>query len=393
MAVIKLTNLGGLEPSVLPRNLPVNGAQIALNLNPGTPEFRPLLNDVSIAVAQHINALTLHRFDRNPDGTLNTNEATGWKTFPGLTNIVPQQIDDDTSGKIYYTPADGSSLMRWQNASGVDRLAGVPKPTAAPTITSITDSYVFTQEVRDAELRAVLDQAVQMTMARTQPAWVGPDLPLPTGWVRTIDMLPTSDPRYDGVRNQVIRVFAVDPSTGVVINTFSPMPVAESGWVFDQTLGGSYFTAAGGQTLPAWAAPYTKFWIIGMRAFAEAYDLIEANLKADLLTLKMPGTQGATPLLTDAQATAIVARLFAHGDKDGQRVGAKVAELRTKIFDVADRFTAGGKTTLDAQTIAFYQRTDVLSSQTSAKDAFAQSIWGYVNRIGSATAAPYWSEL
>ena len=43
MPVIKFTALGGLEPSIPPRALPDNGAQVANNINPGSPTFRALL--------------------------------------------------------------------------------------------------------------------------------------------------------------------------------------------------------------------------------------------------------------------------------------------------------------------------------------------------------------
>ena len=392
MAVIKITNLGGIEPSILPRNLPTNGAQVALNLNPGTPEFRPLLSDVAVAAAQHVNALTLYRFDRNPDGSLNTNESAGWTTAPSLRNIVRQQIDDDVSGKIYYTPADGSAPMRWHNAAGAERQVGVPRPTAAPTIVSVNDSYVFTADVRDAEMGKARADAVQMVLDRVTQSWAGPDLPLPTGWVRTSDVIPVSDPRFENSRREVIRVFALDPATKAIINTFSAMPIDEASWVFDRTLGGSYYTRQSGDALPAWAIGFTEFWIIGMQAFAQVYDIDEAGIKTAVLTLKKPGTQGAEPLLTDAQADVIVARLADHGDKDNPAVKVKIDALRAKIFDVGERFAAGGSSSLAAQTTAFYAKADVQAQLASAREDFAQTIWGYVNMIGSATAAPFWQD-
>lgn len=389
MPVIKFTALGGLEPSIEPRALPDNGAQVANNVNPGSPTFRPLPGDTGVATVGTANPLTLYRFDRNTDGSLNTNDTTGWVASATLLNLARTQIDDDTTGRIYYTPSDGATPMYWHNAAGVDRQAGVPAPTAAPTIVSVNDGYVFTQDVRSAELAEVLDQAVQIVMANATSAWAGPDSPLPQGWVRTIDFVSPTDPGYEGVRREVIRVFAVNPTTGAVVNTFSDMPADESAWVFDQTLGGSYYTPSG-VTLPAWATGYSKFWIIGMQAFAEVYDINGPAIKAGLLALKMPGTQGATPLLTGAEADAIVARLVNHGDKDGLRVGAKIEALRAKIWDVAARFTTGGRVSLDAQTAAFYQRADVLATIASAKGDFAEAIWGYVRMIGSATATPFY---
>lgn len=390
MAVLKITHLGGLEPSILPRNLSDGGAQVAVNLNPGSTEFRPLLADKEVAAADYVSPLSLYRFDRNADGSVNTDETTGWKCSPVPLHIARQQLNDDTTGKIYYVPADGSVPMRWHNAAGVDRQAGVPAPVTAPSIDSVNEGYVFTQDVRTFELTAALDQAVRIVMANTRASWVGPDASLPQGWVRTTDFLDVSDPRYDGVRGEVIRVFAVDPVTGGVVNTFTDMPADESAWVFDQTLGGSYYSP-NGAALPVWAMGYARFWIIGMRAFALAYDLDTAAIKAALLMLKMPGTQGSEPLLTNAEADAMVARLVEHGDKDGLRVGAKIAALRAKVWEVAAAFTSGGRASLDAQTRAFYQRSDVQTTLTNARYDFAQAIWGYVRMIGSATAPPYWT--
>ena len=262
MPVIKFTALGGLEPSVPVRALPDNGAQIALNINPGSPTFRPLPGDQIVATVDIPDPLTLYRFDRNADGSLNTDETTGWKATYLDLDLVRTQIDDDTTGKIYYTAADGSGVMGWHNAAGENRQVGVPAPTVAPTITSINDSYVFTPVVRTSELTAVLDQAVQLVQGLATPAWVGPDEYLPPGWARRSDFVPPTDPRYAAFQREVVRVFAVTTLTNRVLNTFTDMPVNESAWVFDQTLGGSYYRVEAGVTLPTWAEGYTKFWTI-----------------------------------------------------------------------------------------------------------------------------------
>lgn len=392
MPVIKFTALGGLEPSVPPRALPDNGAQVANNINPGSPTFRALLGDKPVSTVAVSNPKTLYRFDRKADGSLNTDDTTGWVASALQLNLVRTQIDDDTTGKIYYTAADGSGVMCWHNAAGENRQVGVPAPTTAPTITSINDSYVFTPDIRTSELTSVLDQAVKLVQGLATPAWVGPDEYLPQGWVRRSDFVPPTDPRYAAFQREVVRVFAVHPSTNAVLNTFTDMPADESAWVFDQTLGGSYYTVEAGVTVPSWAAGYTKFWTIPMRAFAQAYDIPSTATRDALLTLKMPGTQGAQPLLTSTQADAIVTQISEHGDKDAWRVKSKIDALQAKVLDTAAIFTTGGRASLKTQTEQFYQRADVQATLNSAQAEFAEAIWGYVRMLGVATAPPFYQD-
>ena len=101
MPVIKFTALGGLEPSVPPRALPDNGAQVANNINPGSPTFRALLGDKPVSTVDIPDPVTLYRFDRNADGSLNTDETTGWKATYLDLNLVRTQIDDDAMDALW----------------------------------------------------------------------------------------------------------------------------------------------------------------------------------------------------------------------------------------------------------------------------------------------------
>lgn len=406
MPVIKFTALGGLEPSVPPRALPDNGAQVAENINPGSPTFRALPGDKGISTVAVTNPLSMYRFDRNADGSLNTDEAVGWKAASKHVTLARTQINEDVSGKIYYVPSDGSTPMRWHNAAGVDRQAGVPAPVSPPVIDSVTDSYVFTTDARTFELTAVLDKAVQSVLALVVETWVGTDAAaasiltrwlgsdetLKPGWLRNSDFIASTDPRHEDALGKIIRVFAVNPQTNAVITTFSDMPPEEAGWVFDSTLGGSYETVPAGFSLPSWAAGYTKFWCIPMRAYARAYDIPPVETKAALMALKMPGTQGSQALLTSAQADAMVTRISEHGDKDAARVAAKIAALQAKAASAVNLFQVGGKASLEAQTTAFYQRADVQATFGNAKTDFAEAIWGYLRMLGLATAPPYYQD-
>ena len=106
----------------------------------------------------------------------------------------------------------------------------------------------------------------------------------------------------------------------------------------------------------------------------------------------MPGTQGTQPLLTSAQADAIVTQISEHGDKDALRVKCKIFALQAKVLDTAAIFTTGGRASLAKQTELFYQRADVQASLTSAQNEFADTIWGFVRMLGVATAPPFYQD-
>jgi hypothetical protein len=396
MAVIKLNQMGGIHPSVLPRNLPPEGAQIARNLNPATDEFRPLKQDTLVSTTLNTsNPKTMYRFDRNADGTLNTSEATGWVGSDQVVSLVRQQLNDDTTGRIYYTNDTGTTDLglRWIDALGTHRQALVPPPSAAPTIVSVNRGYIFTQEVKQAEVEAILQDAVRMVGESLTASWAGPAT-LPAGWVRRSTFVDPSDEGYFGAQRDAIRVFALNPTTNAIVDTYSSMAAQEASWIFDPALEGVVAEIPVGEpvppSIPAWAAGHTKWWCITMRQYAEVFDINEVSLKAALLTLKMPGTQGATPLLTDAQAQILVDAIVAHGDKDGPRVRGNIDALINKVEDVRLIFDSGGREFLRQMVAAFRQQTRVSSRLTQAKAEYAEAIWNHLRTIALATATPYY---
>lgn len=391
MSVISISKFGGLEPSVLPRALPPESAQRCVNMTPDTFDFRPIPSDVVVATQAVSNPKTLYRFDRKTDGSFNSNETTGWVGAAALLNLARQQLNDDTTGKIYYTHADGSQPMRWHNVAGTDRQVGVPAPTTAPTITSVNDSYVFTEDVKFRETQSVLGEVTRAVIESVDASWVGFD-PLATGWVRRSTFAASSDPAFSAYEREAFRVFAVNPSTNALVSTYSDMPVNEAAWVFNPALGGVYAELASGSPLiPSWAAGHTKWWCIPMRSYAQVFDINDTSLKPALMALKMPGTQGADPLLTNAQADLIIARLMEHADKDGDRVKAQTQSLLAKLEDVRAKFTAGATGSLAAAVAAFYARSDVAAQIASAKRVYAEAVWLEFEKLGKATATPWYT--
>lgn len=138
MSVIKIDNFGGELPSVSPRALPANGAQENRNLYLGTSEFRPLAQDTSVASTAN-GTRTLHRFARDASGNFNTNPSTGWITSTQERSYVKGQINDERTERTYLTFDDGSARPRVIDATGADRLLGVPRPASLAVSANITD--------------------------------------------------------------------------------------------------------------------------------------------------------------------------------------------------------------------------------------------------------------
>lgn len=126
MASIKITQFGGLAPSVDPRNLSPDGAQKALNLDLRFGDFRPT-KGLGASVAT-VPAGSRSIF-RTPSGV--------WLNSPTITNWVNGQIPDAASERVYLT---GRSAYpeAWQG--GIYRRLGVPAPTTKPTVEAVTNA-------------------------------------------------------------------------------------------------------------------------------------------------------------------------------------------------------------------------------------------------------------
>lgn len=392
MAVIKLTQLGGLYPSILPRNLPSTGAQVADNLDAATTEFRPLAADTTVfsqlgvAANTAANPKTLYRFDRTAGGALNSDDTTGWRSTADFVNVVKSQLTSDAYSRIYYTHENGASPAQVLGADGSVRQLGVPAPTIKAAVT-LNEEYTFSPDAKVAELATAREQAV--TAVRTAGitralVGLGNLLPAP-GWLRQSDF---STEAY--AEKNLLRVFAINPSTNAVIATYSDMPTSEAAWIFDPALGGYAATAPVGYTLPAWASGHTKWWCIVVRGFAEAFDIDAPTLSTALQAIDMPGTQGAQPLLSSTDANTIASRISAIADKDAPAVRPLVETLEEKQQLLASMFSKGGAAQLSVAVSDFYDKADVAASIEAAKDAYALAIWRYVEMIGTATATPFY---
>jgi hypothetical protein len=392
MAVIKLNKLGGLYPTLLPRNLPEDGAQTCANLLGSSFEFRPIGNDTQVfttlgtAPNTAANPKSLYRFDRTSGGAINSNDTTGWLSSADFKSVVKSQLNNDTLGRIYYSSENGVTPPGVLTVDGSDRQLGVPAPAVKPTVT-LNEVYTFTPERRQIELASAQQQAIEavLTVGVTR-ALVGLGNLLPTaGWLLQSDF--SSEPFAE---KNVLRVFPLNPSTNALIGTYSAMSVAEAAWIFDPALNGFTATAPVGYTPPSWAAGHTKWWCITLRAFAEAFDINISPLSTALQAINMPGTQGATKLLTSTEATTMATRLNDIVDKDEPAVKTYIDAMVEKQELVANLFNRGGAALLSRAVTDFYASAPVSTSIEDYKDAYAAAIWRYVEVLGTATAQPFY---
>lgn len=129
MATLKITNFGGEVPRLPPRILPPDAAQLNKNLLTTANEFRPLHADTNVAAAP-IGAKTLYRLGRNADGSMRTDDTSGWIAETQDKNYVKGQLNDDATERTVVTWNDGTQRPRVIDAKGSDRLLGVPAPVS-----------------------------------------------------------------------------------------------------------------------------------------------------------------------------------------------------------------------------------------------------------------------
>lgn len=188
MAVIKITNWGGEAPSLSDRALKPDQAAIAKNLYPRVNEFRPLQEDTVVVAALPggvSNPKTLFRLERKADGTLNSDPATGWTTSSEVMSYAKGQINDDLTGRTYYSFDTGPATPPRVKDAGinpardglpvttaVDKVLGVPAPVNAPKVTLIVGDELTPEEF-DATVKIKITEVAAKVRASVSFQLVG----------------------------------------------------------------------------------------------------------------------------------------------------------------------------------------------------------------------------
>lgn len=170
MSILSITNFGGELPRVSPRALPAGAAQVNSNLLATSVEFHPLLGDSTVATAV-ASAKTLHRLSRDASGVVRTDDTSGWISETADKNYVKGQINDDATDRTYVSFNDGSAAPRAVDASGADRILGVPFPSSLAAV--LNQGEYFTRETaatyQSATLAPALLSAVIASLWETEP--------------------------------------------------------------------------------------------------------------------------------------------------------------------------------------------------------------------------------
>lgn len=161
MAAIQIKVFGGMAPRVPARVLAAEAGQMNQNLLATAQEFRPLLADVDVAAATP-GAKTLYRLSRNADGTLRTDDTTGWIAEADDKSYVKGQLNDDATERTAVTWNDGTLPPRVVDATGEDRQLGVPAPTKPTTTLVEVDEFTMDEAITWVSEEVIPDLAAAL---------------------------------------------------------------------------------------------------------------------------------------------------------------------------------------------------------------------------------------
>lgn len=289
MSVLKIQSFGGQVPRVSPRALPAGAAQRYENLLATANELRPLLGDKTVAAGQ-AGARTLYRLGRTPDGALRTGDTDGWLADADDKSYVKGQLNDDATERTAVTWNDGTQPPRVIDATGADRLLGVPAPPKLTLTANVTDEFT-----RDEALTWVDEELLPAIVTKLAAALVEG---------RVADNKPIA-----GSHDLFGKAVSATTPWWVVW----PVPLATAR---ERKLDGpelSGYEQGGNWMMPLEVLPY---W---------GRVTSEANLANALRDIEHPGT--GEQAFTDAQLTTLAKGLAALFDPAGASIKAKRDEL------------------------------------------------------------------
>lgn len=196
MTTIKITSFGGITPSVDPRNLPLDGAQVAENLDLRFGDFRPSrgLGAPVTSVAAGVKSIFRSR-------------GGAWISSTNDVNYVNSQVNNLSVDRVYLT-GENSYAQAWQD--GNFRRLGVPAPTTKPSAVVTTVSE-YSQTDATAAQTAATDAVMAAVNGVRAAAYIGN---LPNSGVAP--PVATPDVLYDKVHLDM-------PLTGLVSGSFADL--------------------------------------------------------------------------------------------------------------------------------------------------------------------------
>jgi hypothetical protein len=368
MAVIRISNFGGEQPSTAARNLSIDSARTAINIDTRTKDFRPLPIDllVSTAPAGHKK---LARLSRTASGALNTDMTTNWITDAIYYDSVQGQISDDKTGRSYYTTSDGSNVPGVIDALGVNKPLGVPVPSQA--VATITQVSQYTPE-QDAAARITVPKAIydacvaNFTASYLGAAPVGvPSAGVP-GWLAhgAVAGLPTTKAGEWAYLAPMIA-----GGSGYVMQ----FP-EEANALLAPGLAGKQVTYAG-----------NVFWAVPVGLQGRGYTINRTALITALQAIPNPAT--GSPLFTDASGA--VDQIIADYAVTKEPQAGIIAELNTAISTLTRAYNAGAAQAVEINnTKVFFEKPDVVAEINAVIAIFAAGVVANVSNAITPAYAP-----
>lgn len=158
MTAIKITNFGGITPSVDSRNLPLDGAQVAENLDMRFGDFRPSrgLGTPVTTVAASVRSIFRTR-------------GGSWLSSTADVNYVNSQVNNLAVDRVYLT-GEMTYAQAWQD--GNYRRLGVPTATSKPAAVVTTVSEYSQSDATTAQ-KAASDAVLAAISGVRAAAFVG----------------------------------------------------------------------------------------------------------------------------------------------------------------------------------------------------------------------------
>ncbi|MDR0273878.1 MAG: hypothetical protein LBI48_00740 [Burkholderiaceae bacterium] len=305
MAVIDIQQFVGIAPRVPPRDMGAACAQACGNLLATAMEFRPLQEDAPArSDPAFAAARTLYRLSRDAQGNYLEDDAAGWIVAPDARSYAKGDLHDDATERTYFTFDDGTQAARVIDATGENRLLGVPAPVSVAV--TVNQGHSFT-----------LDDALTWVSATLIPAIV-----------QALKASSTEYHIYHGApvagadAMYCLTWWAEDGGYGV-----AGVPADQAGALRDPSLAGFQ---QGGQ------------WVVPILCFPKWGVVDTDKLTAALQAIEVPkavgedGAGGGATSFTGDQARTLAGKLAALFDPGG----ASIANLRQQMTAAVKDFCA-----------------------------------------------------
>ncbi len=388
MAIIKIENFFGEQPSTAPRSLG-DAAAVSRNLYAGTPDFKPLpagLSNIRSTVdpynATITNPKSLYRFDHDAAGNLQSNYMAGWVVRAQNISYVKSQLNDAEHDRTYYTFDNNADISNRATVGAAspsaesptfavapkvmandgagwlyDNILGVPAPTVAPRVT-LSEVDEFSNEDATAAESTVTVQIADAMREAFVKNYYGNSIPIAApntstiGWVNhgdpTVANLPSKDERYSNL---------LIPMPGNVVHP-------DFAYLMDSSFNGNSVMYAGNQ-----------YYAIAIRLYSPMWLPYDVAMTQHLTALKSP-YDTSVALFDPAEVTSIVASSLSYWGYD---VGSLTDPAKKFVADAMAK-TKLIQQAIDASVVPSAAKT---TTYTSALSTF----FGTAAHPGSAMGA------